>query len=300
MTKPGHRAGTVGPWAQEKLDALQAYLQFYCTVLKNQPFKRVYIDGFAGSPVTTVRASRTEAGRSSGWDEEDSEAQAEIVLGSPIRALSTDPGFDRHYFFDLDPARVAQLNDLKQAWPNKWIHVELADANAKIRQLVREIGYKRNVRGVAFLDPYGASLEWQTVADLGRTGHFEVLINLPLHMAINRLLAKDADRRPEWEAMVDRVFGCETWRSEVYDTKQDLFGETEEFKNDRVPARLLQFYLARLATVFPCVAPNPRLIRNTKGGPLYYLLWAGPHKKGLEGAAHILEDRMRLTRARRG
>lgn len=199
----------------------------------------------------------------------------------------------------VGPWAKEKLEALKQGWPEKWIHVEQADANDRIRRLAQNIGNRPNVRGVAFLDPYGANLEWETVAALGRTGHFEVLINLPLHMAINRLLVKDVSRRPEWEAMVDRVFGCEEWRREVYDTKTDLFGDTEEFKNDRVPHRLLQFYLHRLHGVFQCVAPNPRLIRNTKGSPLYYLLWAGPHPKGLVGAAHILEDRMRLSKATR-
>jgi len=55
--KKDHQERTVGPWAAEKLDALEAYLNFYTTALKNQRFKRVFIDAFAGSPVSKVRGS---------------------------------------------------------------------------------------------------------------------------------------------------------------------------------------------------------------------------------------------------
>jgi hypothetical protein len=39
-----------------------------------------------------------------------------------------------------------------------------------------------------------------------------------------------------------------------------------------------------------------RLIKNTRGNPLYYLIWAGPHKKGLDGAEHILSKGERVKR----
>jgi hypothetical protein len=51
--------------------------------------------------------------------------------------------------------------------------------------------------------------------------------------------------------------------------------------------RLLQLYRAQLKVAFGHVS-TPRLIRNSKGAPLYFLLWAGPHSKGLEGANYIL------------
>ncbi len=55
--KKDHRENTVGPWAKKKLDALEAYLKFYCKALSKQPFTRVYIDAFAGSCVAKVRGS---------------------------------------------------------------------------------------------------------------------------------------------------------------------------------------------------------------------------------------------------
>ncbi|MCH1927434.1 hypothetical protein L6232_21780, partial [Shewanella sp. C31] len=52
-------------------------------------------------------------------------------------------------------------------------------------------------------------------------------------------------------------------------------------------ARLLGFYCQSLREAFGHVS-QPKLIRNTKGHPLYYLIWAGPHPAGLKGANYVL------------
>lgn len=295
--KKSHRDDEVGPWAREKLDALEKYLRFYCTVLKNKNFTLVYVDGFAGAPVTTVRRTAEQGGPVDLF-EDVAEQQDQFVLGSPLRALNIDPGFGRHYFFDLDPRRVAALEPLKSQWPKKMIHAEVGDANERIQALIRQIGNRPEVRGVAFLDPYADSLDWATVAALAATKRFEVIINLPIHMAINRLLPKGAERSHEWEARIDKCFGTDDWRKLVYPETTDLFGITASPKADGVPEMLLDLYVSRLRAIFRCVA-SPRLIRNTKKSPLYYLLWAGPHPTGLKGAEYILGYGEKLAKKRR-
>lgn len=51
--------------------------------------------------------------------------------------------------------------------------------------------------------------------------------------------------------------------------------------------RILSLYVKRLEEIFSNVAP-PSLVRNTKGAPLYYLIWAGSNARGLPIADHIL------------
>jgi len=46
-----HRFG--GPWTQLKLDVLRKHLHFYAKALKNQNFRLIYIDAFAGSGSST-------------------------------------------------------------------------------------------------------------------------------------------------------------------------------------------------------------------------------------------------------
>ena len=161
--KKDHREDTVGPWAEEKLGALEAYLRYYCNALSKQNLTLVYIDGFAGAPISRVRQTSSAEYEMGLWSSEDVQRQDQFVLGSPIRALRINPGFHRHYFFDLDERRVESLGRLEGDYPLKKIHTSVGDANALIRKLMGQIGARREVKGVAFLDPYGPNLEWQTV-----------------------------------------------------------------------------------------------------------------------------------------
>jgi three-Cys-motif partner protein len=285
--KKDHRESTVGPWAAEKLNALETYLDFYNTALKNQPFERVYIDAFAGSLRSKVRGSDLPPEPSPFFDEEEAlEARAEFIIGSPVRALGLDPGFHRHHFFDLDESRVDKLRELCVGRND--VTIEVGDCNPMIRDLCQQLS-DRNVRGVAFLDPYGAHVEWETLEALARTGTMEVIINFPVAMAINRMITRSGIVPENWSDQLTRCFGTDEWHEVAYRVERDLFGEEVVQKHGDVPDRLLDLYLARLRVIFSHVS-SPRLIRNTRGVPLYYLVWAGPNKLGLKGAEYILRQ----------
>lgn len=289
--KKDHKEATVGPWAKAKLDALEAYLRFYGQALSKQQFTRVYIDAFAGACVTKVRGTGSPPEPSPFFDEaEDSKDQTEFVLGSPVRAMSVQPGFDRLFFFDLDETRAGTLRQL--AGGRTGISVQVGDCNPLIQQLAPKLA-NRNVRGVAFLDPYGAHLAWDTVKALGQTGTMEVVINFPLAMAINRLITRTGDVPPRWATQLDACFGTEEWRTLAYSRHLDLFGNEVVSKDGGVADKLLNLYIARLKLIFPFVA-TPRLVRNTRGAPLYYLIWAGPNKLGLKVADYILRQGERV------
>jgi len=292
-----HKQITVGPWATQKLDALEAYLRYYNTALKKQSFTRVYIDAFAGSPVSKVRGSGEPVEPSPFLDDtEDSKAQEEFILGSPIRALSIENGFHHHYFFDLDESRAQTLHRLCET--AQGVSVRVGDCNPLVQELAKTL-HNRNVRGVAFLDPYGAHLEWETIDALAATGKMEVIINFPVAMAINRLITRSGDVPEKWSDQLTRCFGTLEWRNIAYRVETDLFGQSSVTKYDDVARRLLDLYMARLGVLFPHVA-TPRLIRNTRKAPLYYLIWAGPNKLGKKGADHILKqgEKVKTSRTR--
>ena len=54
----------VGPWAKEKLEALERYLDFYTKVLKNQRWRTIYVDAFAGGGRALVRADSAQVDES--------------------------------------------------------------------------------------------------------------------------------------------------------------------------------------------------------------------------------------------
>lgn len=108
-------------------------------------------------------------------------------------------------------------------------------------------------------------------------------------MAINRLITKSGKVPENWSDQLVRCFGTKEWRDIAYQVDIDLFGQDIVTKQGDVANRLLEFYVRRLRAIFAHVA-TPRLIRNTRKAPLYFLIWAGPNKLGLTGADHILKQ----------
>lgn len=117
-------------------------------------------------------------------------------------------------------------------------------------------------------------------------------------MAIQRMLPNSGEVPETWAATLDSYFGNRAWFEEVYQRREGgLFAVDGFEKRPEYSERLLELYRARLRSAFGHVS-MPRLIRNTRGAPLYYLIWAGPNKKGLEGADYILTMGELLSRPR--
>ena len=287
--KKSHSENVVGPWARQKLDALESYLAAYHEVMKNQPFKLIYIDAFAGAGWSKVRTSgQDEAGLGLFVDPEQEAAQDEFIEGSPRRALRTGRGFDQYYFFDADKRRAEMLQRLKDEHPDKEVNIEVEDANSGVQKLARKFQISPNARGVAFLDPYGLQLHWATVKALAETGKVDVIINFPLAMAINRLVTRDPNVRQNWKDLLDKHFGTHEWYELAYELQDGLFGDELLQKSEEAARRLLNLYHRRLKDAFGhTVAPS--LVRNTKGAPLHCVLWASLHGRGADIADHIVK-----------
>ncbi len=293
--KKSHVENTVGPWARQKLYGLEAYLRAYTIALKKQPFELVYIDAFAGAGRSRIRDAWAGADDEDLQllDEEFVRSEQQFIEGSPLRALNLEHPFNYYHFFDSDAGRAALLADLTTEYPDRKISVQVGDANSLIQNLVPQIT-ARNTKGVAFLDPYGPHLNWRTVAALGATKKFEVIINFPLGMAINRLIARSGEIPENWRAGLNDCFGGTEWESLVYAERTDLFGETTRHKVDDAAKRLLNHYVGRLKALFGHAA-TPSVVRNTRGVPIYYMLWAGPHPLGQKIADYILAKGDRIT-----
>lgn len=291
----------VGPWAKQKLDALERYLDFYTKVLKNQRWRTIYVDAFAGGGRAAIRSEikpTTGAIPLFERDEVDVE-QLELISGSPRVALDLANPFSRYVFVESDSRRGSELDTLRQEYIGKR-SVDILRMNAAegIDWVVGQRISKSTHRGVAFLDPFGAALEWSSVQKLAKTGLFEVVINFALNMAIHRMLPNSGEVPDAWAKTLDAYFGTRAWFAEVYKERRSLLEAEGWEKRPDYSNRLLQLYRDRLRTEFGHVS-TPRLIRNTKGSPLYYFLWAGPHAKGQEGADYILKMGERVSSRRR-
>ena len=136
---------------------------------------------------------------------------------------------------------------------------------------------------------------WSTIAEIGKTGAIEVFINFPVGMAIQRLLKKNGLFSSNERAKLDNYFGTDEWFDLLYRKKNDLFGDVGVDKLQDAGDRLVKWYRGRLKDAFGHVT-TAREVQNTTGRPLYYLIFAGPNKKGAEIADHVLQQGARRVR----
>jgi three-Cys-motif partner protein len=288
-----------GDWTERKLDALGQYLRAYARALSKTKFKRVYIDAFAGTGYREQRASPVAAQPSIFEDElnELTEPEPQRFLdGSAKIALKVEPPFHGFVFIEYDEDKVSELEKLKTEFPAEAssIDIRAGDANKTIRDLC-DTWDKKGTRGVLFLDPFGMQAEWATIEAIAATGCIDTWILFPF--AANRLMTKSPDDIPAgWRERLDMLFGTKDWEGKFYKERTliDIFnGDMTVIEKNVTLQGLGAYYGERLATVFPIVAPNPRVLHSNGNRPLFQLFFAAanPGNGGeiaLKIAAHIL------------
>jgi len=277
-----------GDWTAEKLERVRKYLGAYTTALKNQPFRLTYIDAFAG----TGYCGKDETPDLRTIPElPDSETQA-FLKGSARIALEVDPPFHRFIFIDRNARQCAELNRLRDEYPDlrNRISVVNADANAYLQELAARDWIRRKERAVLFLDPYAMQVDWGTVQAVAQTHAIDMWYLFPL-AAVNRLLTKDAEIDPAWRHRLDRVFGTGDWEAAFYQRRetQTLFGEVESVEKIATFEGIKDFLLARLRGEFADVAPNPLVLKNSRHAPLFLLCFAVGNDKGAPVAIRIAQ-----------
>lgn len=239
----------VWPWVRDKLDALARYLDFYTKVLKNQTWRTVYLDAYAGGGRAVVRAEERSVLNGPNLFGEEAPIDAEereLVDGSPRVALATANPFDRYIFVDPNPHRVAELNALKAEYgAARTIDVLPSTAAEGIASMTAQPISRRTHRGVAFLDPCGAKLDWASIQKLADTGLFEVVVNFVLSMALQRMLPNSGEVPDGWTVRLDSYFGSRAWFEEVYQERSSgLFASSGYEKRPDYSERLLELYRA--------------------------------------------------------
>jgi three-Cys-motif partner protein len=260
---------TIGSWSVEKLELLRKYLQAYVTVLKNQSFIKgyEYIDGFAGTGKPKTR------------DEE------RYVEGSPRVALALSTPFTRYHFIEISDWRIQKIEEMKRDFPDRKIEIYPGDCNRVLcDQIIPSLPWSSYKRAIAFLDPFGMSLEWDTLKAIAGTRTIEVFVNFPV-MDINRnVRLKNKNRiSEESRERMDRFWGP-GWEGEIFEERQGLF-EKETVLKPQSARGLGYRYQKRLLEIFRfCTIPV--VLRNSSNAPLYCLIFAGHNKTG----ANIAED----------
>lgn len=272
------REDTIGKWSVDKLDLLQKYLRAYLQVFKNQMWCKgyEYIDGFAGT------------GKPKSRDEQ------KYIDGSPRIALGLTPPFTKYHFIESSSWRLKKLERLKKEYTNRDIEIYPGDCNEILRaNIVPSLPHQSFKRAIAFLDPFGMQLEWETLQRLAETRTIEVFFNFSV-MAINRNVRRrrKEDISQTVKEQMDRFWGTEDWLAELYEQELTLFGK-ETVRIRQSGKELGQRFRRRLQELFPhCTVPV--LMTNSKNAPLYCLIFAGHKTTGTKIANDIFGRFLRM------
>jgi three-Cys-motif partner protein len=252
-----------GEWAAVKLDYLERYIHVFETSMREKKWRRrYYIDLFAGPGKNII------------GDKE------QVILGSPLIALTTKHPFTHYCFVEYDPDLAEALRTRCSASP----HIDpdrdviVGDCNEVVDTIAEEIARVDQpfiadqwpCLNLAFLDPEGLELEWRTIEKLARMKRMDLIIHFPI-MALRRNLAGYYEMDAPTPA--DKFFGGDAWRS-VYE--QHSVQKARPF---------LDLYRQRLWDLGYVVSPgweaaDEVLIRSTKEAPLYYLMFASKDQLG--------------------
>jgi len=246
-----------GEWTYTKLHFVNEYLYRFVVSMREKNWRAIhYIDLFAGPG-----RNRLDNGK--------------IVHGSPILALAQPRSFDRYFFSDSDSSHATALEQRCRALgaDMNGIQIFVGDANQVVDEVCDYIYRKDRVYipntgqslNLAFLDPEGLDLHWDTVAKLA-SYRTDMIIYYP-QMGI----ARDAETAPD---AIDRYFGDKHWR-QIY--SQHKRGE-ERFLH----RALLDYYKSKLQNfgyVEDPLSEEP-VFTNSKDAPLYRLLFVSKHQLG--------------------
>lgn len=287
-----------GDWTEEKLNRIRKYLPAYTTILTKYNFKFAYIDAFAGTGYRELKD--TEQSNQLLLPEFLEQESQQFIDGSARIALQVEPRFDKYIFIEKDIKKTAELEKLKTEFPDKSQDITIinSDANNYLIDLCKK-NWELN-RAVLFLDPFGMQIPWSTIEAIAQTQAIDLWYLFPLGIAVNRLLTKDANIPEAWRIKLDNIFGTSDWFEAFYrPVEQQQLSILDNFTQPNRAEKIAnfesisQYFVKRLKTVFPGVAENPLLLRNSCNNPLYLLCFASANPKGaptaIKIAQHILK-----------
>lgn len=280
-------------WTQDKLERVRKYLVAYSTIMRKRRYLYAYVDGFAGTGYHELK-KEVDAGGPSLFPEEDEPEIEAFLDGSARIALQVEPRFTDYIFIEKSPKKAAELQKLKDEFPDKAgdIAIETREANAYLQAFCKQ-SWKSH-RAVLFIDPFGMQLTWKTVEAVGGTKAIDTWILFPVS-AVNRLLKKDGNIPAGWRKRLDIMFGEPDWFDVFFPKRPG--GLFDADPDERVKAADMKvigkYFNQRLASAFAGVAPNPYTLRNSRGAPLFLLCFAAANPQAAPTAIKIAQDILR-------
>jgi three-Cys-motif partner protein len=272
-----------GNWTEAKMEIVVSYAKAYLTIMNKQPWaKTIYFDGFAGSGTIEI-------------NEEE-----EIRKGTALRILEiTDPRpFDLYYFVELNEEHKKELEKrVHEIYFGKNAHVVRGDCNDKLIRMAKYLNDNKNYRALAFVDPYGMSLNWASLEALRDRG-IDLWILVPTGIGVSRLLKNNGEISKSWLAKLEKFLGLS--KDEIFNHfyKQKkvntLFGtETIVEKEKDAVKKAGELYKQRLNAVFKFVSDS-FVMRNSTNSIMYHFMMATNNANALKIANDVIKPKYKL------
>jgi three-Cys-motif partner protein len=267
----------IGFWSEIKLEIIKKYANAFTTIMKKQDWCKgyVYIDAFSGAGIHISRKT------------------GEFVPGSPLNALEIKNPFTEYHYIDIDKQKIETLASVIKDQKNVYIYSE--DCNeALTKKIFPELKWESKKRALCILDPYGLHLYWDTILEAAKLKTTEIFLNFPLMDMTRNVLHKDlTSADPEQIKRMNSFCGTEEWQEILYkeSAQTKLFGPPDKIKTVDSNIKLGEWFRnERLKQIagFKFV-PEPVLMRNSKGGPLFFLFFASHNETGNKIANDIFK-----------
>ncbi|GAB4572679.1 MAG: hypothetical protein Kow0077_12780 [Anaerolineae bacterium] len=251
-----------GQWAQKKLSVLAHYIATSTVAMKSKPWRRrFYIDLQAGPGKNFIKNSKR------------------VFLGSPLLAITEGAGFTDYFFVEQDSNLAEALSQRCASLPadiQKKIQILVGDCNEKVTEITKHIQQidqppysptNWNSLSLAFLDPEGLELNWESVKLLASLKRVDLIINFSIGGL--RRSAENALKMEPGNTQVDRFFGTQEWRT------------IPKRPSGKMPSNeWIDFYCGRLKQLGYESWGTPISVKNSKRAELYRLLFASKHELG--------------------
>jgi three-Cys-motif partner protein len=251
----------LGPWTQDKFDLVRLYCQLFSEAMKKKWSKRVYLDLYAGSGLCKIR------GRN------------EILLGSPLIALSVDTPFSRYILCESAPERFAALKTRVQAkfakhdvrlFPGEFQH-HLDDICSCI---------PGDSLALCFVDPFDCDFEITHLRSISQCARgMDFLCLLALQMDAKRAI----QHYLQPNSKIDRMLGNTTWR-ERWERRPDPHEDLAKFLAREFAKSMMA--MGYLETPLHQMRPIKTYDKNV---PLYYLAMFSKHQAAFKLWAQVLK-----------
>ena len=216
--------------------------------MKNLWPTRAYVDLFAGPGRCIDRGTEAE------FD------------GSPLVALQCLPPFTHLFFNDIAGEFVAALKKRQERlFPQANVRYFNSDCNRAAQQIAEQI--PRFALTLAFIDPWNYELTFDSLAHLGQRRATDLIVTFHT-TAIRRNVHRQI-------AAVDAFLDDRNWRDRYWASQGNVSSPPTTVLIDTFRDSLK----SRLGyTQFG----EPTVIRNSTGAPIFYLLFASKHERGLD------------------